>query len=370
MKTEETTDDKTIENPSNSVGICPSIHFLNNSFPFSEKTILVFGCGRGGTSAVAGVLRILGVFMPNAHPLKHESSPISYEGSRVNREATRRSIENFNLKYPIWGWKAPKDVFCLDQYIDMIRNPHIIIVFRNILDVIDSTCRHEKIDFVASAIEVADVYKELCKRLTFTCLPVALINYERMCNNPMETVSEIDRWVKADSTKDTLESAANFTKVEGRQYKAVDRDNSAGLSFGSGELALDQANAQLTVYGKRIPQLSSFHAALGEDLNAAHKIKEHLQNKIAELSPEEDLSQQTTGIEVYRVFSKTEVSVLDYELNEDINLDDLVHRAKSAEDTYYQIKKQYQAVLRERMEIQKVIDDLAAKLKLLENNQL
>lgn len=362
--------EKPIESPWNSAGSCSSVHFLNKlSSSISEKTVLVFGCGRGGTSAVAGVLRILGVNMPNAHPLKHEWSPICYEGKQVDREATRRTIESFDLQYPIWGWKAPKDVFCLDQYIAMLRNPHIVIVFRNILDILDSTRRNENIDFVASAIEIADVYNELCHRLTFTCLPVALINYEKICAVPMETISSIDCWLNLNSSKETLVSAANFTQFGRGKYLTVGGDGSTALSFDPCELAVDRAEAQITVYGKRLAQLSSFHTALVDDLKIAYEIKKNLEKKICELCPEVTFSNHTFDIEGNVVYSNIEVTLVDSKLLSDMHMDELVRYAKSVEVAYYEMKERYLAVLRDRIAIQKILDDLATKRNLLESNQ-
>jgi hypothetical protein len=104
-------------------GLCNSIRFLNppNS-SVREKTVVIFGVGRGGTSAISGICRILGVMMPGAHPLKHEWSPFSYVGEEVEPTRTRDKIRWLNDHYQVWGWKSPRDIFSFHRFEPMLRN--------------------------------------------------------------------------------------------------------------------------------------------------------------------------------------------------------------------------------------------------------
>jgi hypothetical protein len=99
-----------------------------------QKTVIVFGLGRGGTSAVAGVLRELGVVLPNAHPLKHEWSPVCCGNGEVDLVSTLSNLHRLDNMHDVWGWKSPKDVFVLNQIESYIRNPVIVVVFRNLLE--------------------------------------------------------------------------------------------------------------------------------------------------------------------------------------------------------------------------------------------
>ena len=140
------------------------VKFLNNSLCCqSKKTVVIFGLGRGGTSAVSGICRILGVAMPHAHPLKHEWSPVVYDGDGIDRAATSANICSMNLEHDTWGWKSPQDVFVESQYMSMLRNPHVIVVLRNPLDVLNGSTRAEETDFISSIRAVGRAYEEIFK---------------------------------------------------------------------------------------------------------------------------------------------------------------------------------------------------------------
>jgi hypothetical protein len=377
---------------------CEAIQFLNRStFATSEKTVLVFGCGRGGTSAVSGALRILGVDMPHAHPLKHEWSPVCYVGEQVDRAATSRNIRSLNLKFRIWGWKAPKDVFCLNQYLSMLRNPHIIIVFRNILDVLKSSYKHEDIDFTASAIDVSNVYSELCHLINFTNLPVALINYEKLCANPLGPFTKIAYWLNLCCSNEMLEKGSKFTQVAKGEYREID-NNISESSFDPRELAIDQAKAQIAIYGKRAAEFLAYHSALLDDLRMAYEIKDHLNRALTEMhhcipfeeqpmdiegeDKSDDNNTLTTDAQPMDIEGEdksddnntltTDAQPMDIEgedksddnntLTTDAQLDELRRCARAAESAYQENRTKYFAALRDRIAIQTVIDNLAKEV--------
>lgn len=340
---------------------CGSVKFLNSSPSLTdEKTVLVFGCGRGGTSAVSGGLRLLGVNMPNAHPLKHEWSPVCFLNGQIDRHATRENILCLNNQYSVWGWKAPKDIFYIDQYLSMIRNPHIVIVFRNILDVLNSNASHEKIDFVASAIDTSDVYTEICRLITFTCFPVALINYEKMLVNSFQTFKALNQWLNLKDGDDSISKAENFTKVEPGRYNAI-QGSPDNFIIDAKELALDQAQAQLQVYSKRTEEFLDYNQALLEDLRKACEIKNNLERKIAEIRYSEYLADRASGVKTEYTLKHSEVSnnvgYVGGEMSESKSINSV------GELSYYISRDQYIRTFRQRILIQADIDSLDAEIE-------
>jgi spore maturation protein CgeB len=345
---------------------CGAVRFLNRaSSPTLERTILVFGCGRGGTSAMSGALRLMGVNMPNAHPLKHEWSPICFSEQQIDRETTQNNITIFDRQYPIWGWKAPKDVFYFDQYVSMLRNPHIVIVFRNIYDVINSSHKHEKLDFGATAIDISDVYRELCHLITFTCLPIALVHYDKMLQDPMGVLAKIDSWLNLRCSNDMLSAASKFTQVENGMYRPIS-ENTHDWSFDSREIAFDQAKFQIDAYKKRAMQFSNYHAAIVEDLRKAYEVKNELDTQLTELEHPDPTGRHAAleSERVAEVEGEEHVKCNDKgSLPTDAELDELRGLARIAEFSYYENKAQYLAALRHRIAIQTTIDSLAKEVK-------
>jgi len=147
----------------------------NDSTP--EKTVLVFGLGRGGTSLVSGLLIELGVFMGhNAHKTKHEYTPF-YPG--MPKIELLEAIRSNDRAHSVWGWKCPKDIFLIDQYLHHLRNPHAIIVFRNFLDTSMSSYKHSSLDLLHSLRQNRAVMERIISFAIDSEVPTALVSYEK-----------------------------------------------------------------------------------------------------------------------------------------------------------------------------------------------
>jgi hypothetical protein len=164
----------------------PVIRTLNSELRSpKQKTVIVFGVGRGGTSAVAGVLRELGVVMPGAHPLKHEWSPVCYHGDgSVDAESTSANLRHANKLYDIWGWKSPKDAFCFDQFQSYVRNPVLVIIYRNLLDAALSGARYGEFDWEICMEDYAAAQAQLSKIIKYNAQPIVVLGYERLVREP------------------------------------------------------------------------------------------------------------------------------------------------------------------------------------------
>lgn len=96
-----------------------------------QKTFVVLGAFRGGTSVVAGLLRIFGIFMgERIAPLLGNNEDLDLQTNDI--EKVKRIIRDRNEKYDVWGWKYPDSKEYIEKIIGEIRNPKLIIVFRDV----------------------------------------------------------------------------------------------------------------------------------------------------------------------------------------------------------------------------------------------
>jgi len=92
-----------------------------------QKTIIVTGLDRGGTSAVAGLLRMMAVDMgEDLHYHTHENENFY----KLFLPGGKEIIEAKNKKHDIWGFKRANLVDELD-HLDLFRNPYLILVTRD-----------------------------------------------------------------------------------------------------------------------------------------------------------------------------------------------------------------------------------------------
>lgn len=249
-------------------------------YTMDEKTVVVLGCGRGGTSALAGILRLLGVGMPDdTHPLKHESSPIAYRNGSIEIRRTRKNIAAMNEKFAVWGWKSPGDLFSTSLFSGALRNPHYIIVTRSMTDVIASCVKHEKIDAKSIAKDVGSVFDEIGRFLTMNIYPTAAVSYEGVVADPRKMILEIVDWLNLRASDDQINEAVRFISEGGLNYKPIDKHS--GI-FSENELGRDALSSHTRNY---LACTKSFEDAETAYLGAcidAEQVLSHLRGRIAE----------------------------------------------------------------------------------------
>jgi hypothetical protein len=247
-----------------------------------QKTVIVFGLGRGGTSAVAGVLRELGVVLPNAHPLKHEWSPVCCHGNgEVDLVSTLSNLHRFDNMHDVWGWKSPKDVFVLNQIESYIRNPVIVVVFRNLLESCLSGAKHDEFHWEICAEEHAAVQTQLARLVMYSPHPIAALSYETLIQDPAPVIAEFSDWLGVGLTEETMAAARAFVSSPGG-YRPVSAHPHNG-GFGVEEVARDRADAQARLYVKAIEDLERSIAALAEDIQKARLVVAHLIESVHQL---------------------------------------------------------------------------------------
>tara|TARA_Y100000310_G_scaffold293603_1_gene323289 strand:+ start:702 stop:1346 length:645 start_codon:yes stop_codon:yes gene_type:complete len=136
-----------------------------------NKTVIVIGKGRGGTSLTAGILHHLNVNMGDNLKRPDEANEKGYfenwnilqfnlsdvlevNGFFVNKfplpsledilalqeklaPRVKELVEK-EAKYPLWGWKDERNLWTSQLFLPYIQNPHFIVNYRNSSSIIES----------------------------------------------------------------------------------------------------------------------------------------------------------------------------------------------------------------------------------------
>ena len=105
----------------------------------NQKTFIIFGVPRGGTTMIARVAEQLGVGMGSGLPSNYEDDEFNYdkmsdalkEDPKLMARALLRAINRRNGRHDVWGWKYPRAHLYLPLIIKQVRNPHLICVLRD-----------------------------------------------------------------------------------------------------------------------------------------------------------------------------------------------------------------------------------------------
>lgn len=101
-----------------------------------EKTLIVVGPGRGGTSLVSGTLHHLGVFTgetsraPTFEDVRLDKACRSGEADKL-----REVVEDYNARHQVWAFKRPANLAYLDQLHEVVRNPLYLFIFKDIFSI-------------------------------------------------------------------------------------------------------------------------------------------------------------------------------------------------------------------------------------------
>lgn len=179
-----------------------------------KKTIVVLGVERGGTSMVAGMIRALGIDLGEKAGRNHEDPKFLKD----DQEALLAHINEYNAQKETWGFKVPKASLMLDFYDKHLRNPHYVLVFRNIGSTVDSWCSRGANDPMSAALHSMKYYDAVLNYLKDKNRPLAFANYERACENPMKFAADLAAFLGADTNLANIERAAALVTGEGGGY--------------------------------------------------------------------------------------------------------------------------------------------------------
>lgn len=216
----------------------------------AERTYVITGNGRGGTSMVTGVAHLLGLELHPAgsgnledRQFIHISQGRSTENgkSHIKLDLTaeeiydrlRERVDLYNSEEQVWGWKDPSVDNYLPQIQDSLRNPHLIVVFRDVVAVASAIIAadetnnmmaqvdplHHKAKQVISAEDalqfVADRYARYESLIDELKWPTLLVSYERGRAFPEQLAEEMSEFLGLELTDENLKSILAYIQPTG-----------------------------------------------------------------------------------------------------------------------------------------------------------
>ena len=137
--------------------------------PNTERTFVVLGCPRGGTSLLAGSLYLAGVYMGEFKTSQYEDPefkiPPKDSGEALKQLEGVISERNSRKKY--WGWKLPNNIYYIEQIQHLLINPSYLFIYRNPEAVAKSSAKHDGKDWPANReilLEVANNHSDKVRR--------------------------------------------------------------------------------------------------------------------------------------------------------------------------------------------------------------
>lgn len=174
------------------------------------RTYIVLGNMRGGTSMVAGTLRILGVNMgDNIDEENHEDLDLQHRHPLHLRDL----IEEKNGKHNVWGWKDPMLIDCIDDMVWLcpLRHPLFIIIFRDIYATALRMVKEEGWLMRDCLDRLADQDMKLVSFMN-SGHPTVGFSYEKAIADPRTFIESLLKVTDLEADEETIERAVDFIR--------------------------------------------------------------------------------------------------------------------------------------------------------------
>jgi hypothetical protein len=158
-----------------------------------EKTLIITGLARSGTSMVAALIMEAGIWLGD-----HVYQPINEDAEITQilraRDFTRLDalIARQNNAVPVWGFKMPDlHHFLQHNEFERFRNPHLIVIHRDPVAVAVRNALSEQADGSQAFFETTAAMHSMAQFVRASRLPYLLLSYEKALLFPQVFIDSI-----------------------------------------------------------------------------------------------------------------------------------------------------------------------------------
>ena len=208
-----------------------------------HKTILVIGPARSGSSATTGALQRLGVNVGEELRVADEYNPLGFfedlemmkinseitnsvggdywnpphdscieHGFKMNSEKVHDAINKRNVN-DVWGCKANMTL-TYQYWVPLLRNPKLVITFRNPIDIAESVMRAKGMEF-GRALHITNFYVNLMVELLEKNeiekqYDITVVKFEELVSKPKVVVERLIDNIGLEVSEGQKEDAIKF----------------------------------------------------------------------------------------------------------------------------------------------------------------
>lgn len=172
-----------------------------------KKTFVVMGVSRGGTTMVAGCMRLLGIDMgDDIDPICQEDR--AFHHKTVNE--VRNLIVTRNEQKDVWGWKFPHTHDFFFEISQVIVNPHLIFVFRDVYAVAESFNKRSSMPLNVGLREAWSRYGKVISVAEKIDCPKIFFSYEHAILNKQKYTMALSDFCGVELNNELLAKIIDF----------------------------------------------------------------------------------------------------------------------------------------------------------------
>ena len=193
-----------------------------------QKTLVVLGTARGGTSAIAGALDRLGVFTGalSAGPV-FEDVNLSAAIESGSPGQVRGIIDDYNARHEIWAYKRPRLLYHIQDVHPQFRDPVYLVIFRDVFAAAQRTHISGGVNVFLSMKTLLGDNKRILAFLRSESPDAILVSYEKLLARPELLVDEVLGLLGRSEDHTARRAAIDFIRPAPEDYLDATRTNKA-----------------------------------------------------------------------------------------------------------------------------------------------
>lgn len=160
-----------------------------------EKTFVVCGNFRGGTTAVAQLLQECGISMGERLDPNNNCEDLDFQELLLREELNRAELDRLvaarDGQHAVWGFKFPGAHLHMPAILDGLRNPHVIFVFRDPYAVADSEHRRTGQDLFQMMERTVEYNLRMTRLLQTLSCPTHAVSFEHLLLRPGKVLDRL-----------------------------------------------------------------------------------------------------------------------------------------------------------------------------------
>lgn len=194
----------------------------------APATIIVVGVPRSGTSMVATCLQELGVPLGSADRAVREDLSIAQALESGDRPTLAERIAERDAQHTVWGFKRPTAFRVLADYLDMFRNPRLVVTYRDPLAIAARNQLSMQVPLLKGLRQASRALVGLTRFVEEQSVPVMLVSYEKAMQSPDLFVNQLDEFCGSIASPEVRERAAASMENGPSVYLQSTRIDAAG----------------------------------------------------------------------------------------------------------------------------------------------
>lgn len=186
-----------------------------------QRTIIVIGVARSGTSLVTSILEGLGVNMGDKKSygsFEDEEIYSLIESANFNFDELRRIVNYKNSKYRVWGWKRPKSFEYAHKFESLIVNPIYVIPFRDVLAISNRNEKSDGITHIKALRFNINRYMKLLNFIEDNENPIFLFSYEKALEDKTLLIWQLSEFLGIPLVSNNIPPILENIEIQQKEY--------------------------------------------------------------------------------------------------------------------------------------------------------